>query len=103
MKLEERAQKADELLMKGKAREALQELQRALETENEEILDNPYLHLRKGQAHYILGEIEEASRELSIAYTLDGERIFEDEDPRFWEFLKEQGNTDDGMNEVNES
>lgn len=88
MKLERRAQRADELLMEGKAREALRELQDCLDTNNDEVLDNPYLHLRKGQAHYILLEYDEAAREFTIAYTLDGERIFEDEDQRFLEFLK---------------
>lgn len=88
MKVEERAQRADELLMEGKAHEALRELENCLNTNNDEVLDNPYLHLRKGQSHYILAEYNEAAREFTIAYTLDGERIFEDEDPRFLEFLK---------------
>lgn len=88
MKLEERVKEADELMMEGRIREALQKLDKCLASDNEETLDNPYLHLRKGQCHYILGETEEAERAFVTAYTLDGERIFEDEDPRFWEFLK---------------
>jgi tetratricopeptide (TPR) repeat protein len=100
MKLEERVKKADEFLMEGKAEEALKILRDCLDTNNDKTLDNPYLHLRKGQSHYILGEAEEALREFSIAYTLDGERIFEDEDPRFLDFLKE--GSGEGGNEAEE-
>lgn len=87
MKLEEHVKKADEFLVEGKAEAALKILRDCLDTENAKTLDNPYLHLRKGQCHYILGEMEEAEREFVVAYTLDGERIFEDEDPRFRELL----------------
>ncbi|MFB6257807.1 MAG: hypothetical protein ABEH38_03860 [Flavobacteriales bacterium] len=90
MKLEARIKEADELLMEGHLKEALQKLQNCLNTKNDKILDNPYIHLRKGQCHYMMGDMEEAAMELSIAYTLDGERIFEDEDPRFLAFLKER-------------
>ncbi len=93
MKLEKRAERIDELMIKGDLEGALQELRTCLNTENEAVLDNPYIHLRKGQCHYMMGDEEDALRELAIAYTLDGERIFEDEDPRFLSFLKERSSS----------
>jgi hypothetical protein len=99
MKLEERIREVDELLMEGHLEKALRKLQDCLTTESEKILDNPYVHLRKGQCHYMLDQEEEAVREFAIAYTLDGERIFEDEDPRFWEFLKQRVSSEQNSGE----
>ncbi len=90
MKLEESARRIDELMVEGSLEQALKELEDLFDTDKELILDNPYFHLRKGQCHYLLDQEEEAVREFTIAYTLDGERIFEDEDPRYREFLEER-------------
>lgn len=90
MNLEKRAQTIDELMVEGRIHDALKELEKLLNTKKADILDNPYFHLRKGQCHYFLEQKEEALREFTTAYALDGERIFEEEDPRFLEFLREE-------------
>lgn len=90
MKMEERARQVDELMVDGKIQKALEKLKKILDTEEEATLDNPYFHLRKGQCHYFLEEFQYAEQEFITAYALDGERIFEEEDPRFLEFLRER-------------
>lgn len=49
---------------------------------------NPFIHLRLGQCHYEVGNTESAANELTRAYALEGEGIFEDEKPEYWAFLK---------------
>ncbi len=90
MKMEEQAREVDDLMVQGENRKALEKLRKILDTENEAILDNPYFHLRKGQCHFFLEELEDAAQEFITAYALDGERVFEDEDPRFLDFLRER-------------
>jgi tetratricopeptide (TPR) repeat protein len=50
--------------------------------------ENPYLLLRIGQCHFELGEMDEAEDAFHEAYAIEGEEIFEEEDPKYWEFLK---------------
>lgn len=51
-------------------------------------LGNPFIHLRLGQCQFELGDKEEAAEELTRAYMEAGIEIFEDEDPKYLEFLK---------------
>lgn len=50
--------------------------------------ENPYLLLRIGQCHFELGEMEEAEDAFHEAYAIEGEEIFEEEEPKYLEFLK---------------
>lgn len=53
--------------------------------------DNAFVWLRLGQAALELGELTRATDALLSAYTLAGEEIFEDEDPKFLACLVERG------------
>ncbi|MGN6645913.1 MAG: tetratricopeptide repeat protein [Cytophaga sp.] len=50
--------------------------------------DNPYLLLRAGQCYFELNQMQEAEDVLHEAYLIEGEEIFEEEEPKYWEFLK---------------
>ena len=45
-------------------------------------------HLRLGQVCYEVGELDRAANELTLAYMAEGRELFEDDDPRYWEFLR---------------
>lgn len=49
---------------------------------------NPFLHKRRGQALFNLGRRREAANELTRAYALEGEEIFEQEHPKYLNFLE---------------
>ncbi len=51
-------------------------------------IGNPFLHLRLGQCQYEIGNLEKAADELTRTYGIEGKRIFESEDPKYFEFLK---------------
>lgn len=51
-------------------------------------LGNPFIHLRLGQSQFELGNKERAANELSRAYMGAGKEIFEEDDPKYFEFLK---------------
>ena len=51
-------------------------------------LGNPFLHLRHGQCEFELGNLDRAGDELARAYMGAGEEIFEDEDPKYFAFVK---------------
>jgi tetratricopeptide (TPR) repeat protein len=50
-------------------------------------LGNPFLHLRLGECHFELGNLDKAADELMRAYMSEGAEIFENEDPKYLEFL----------------
>ncbi len=50
--------------------------------------ENPYLLLRIGQCHFELGEMDDAEDAFQEAYAIEGEEIFEEEEPKYLEFLK---------------
>ena len=52
-------------------------------------LGNPFIHLRLGQSQFELGNEERAKDELARAYMGAGLEIFEDEDAKYIEFLKQ--------------
>jgi tetratricopeptide (TPR) repeat protein len=49
---------------------------------------NPFIHLRLGQCHFELGNLDRAANGLTRAFGLEGIEIFDDEDPKYFEFLK---------------
>jgi tetratricopeptide (TPR) repeat protein len=51
-------------------------------------MGNPFLHLRLGQVLWELGDHDRAATELGRAFAAGGDRIFEDEDPKYLEFVK---------------
>jgi tetratricopeptide (TPR) repeat protein len=50
--------------------------------------ENPFVHLRFGQAQFELGSISRSLQSLARAFMLDGEKVFEDEDPRYLSFVR---------------
>ena len=51
-------------------------------------IGNPFIHLRRGQIFFELGEMKWAADELTGAYMLEGKEIFKDQDPKYFEYLK---------------
>jgi len=51
-------------------------------------IGNPFLHLRLGQAQFELDDLDRAADELCRAYMGAGKIIFENDDPKYFEFLK---------------
>lgn len=51
-------------------------------------LNNPFIHLRLGQCYWQLGAFEKAKTELARAHKLEGDALFEDEEPVYLAFLK---------------
>jgi hypothetical protein len=51
-------------------------------------LGNPFLHLRFGQILFESGDHDLAADELIRAYMGAGDEIFENEDPKYLNFLK---------------
>lgn len=51
---------------------------------------NPFIHLRLGECAYELGQHEQATRELSLAFEREGDALFDGEDPRYLAFLRGQ-------------
>lgn len=51
-------------------------------------IGNPFLHLRLGQCQFELGNLDRAADELTRAYAVAGEEIFEEDDPKYFAFLK---------------
>ncbi len=54
--------------------------------------ENPFIHLRIGQALYHLDHHDKAIDALLKAYMLDGEEVFENEDDIYFDFLKSKVN-----------
>lgn len=57
-------------------------------------LANPYINLRIGQASLELGNEEQAAEYLVRTFMMEGQQIFMDEDPKYWEFVQAQPNYD---------
>ena len=49
---------------------------------------NPFLHLRLGQCHFELGDLDRAADELARAYALEGPDLFDDEDEKYLAHLQ---------------
>ncbi|MCF6345557.1 MAG: hypothetical protein L3J00_03705 [Thiomicrorhabdus sp.] len=54
--------------------------------------DNPFIHLRAGQTAYRINNEEKAVDSLLRAYMLEGEDIFKNDDPIYFEFLQSKVN-----------
>lgn len=53
-------------------------------------IGNPFIHLRLGQCQFELGNLKRAADELARAYLLDGLAVFEDENPKYIDWIKPQ-------------
>jgi tetratricopeptide (TPR) repeat protein len=51
-------------------------------------IGNPFLHLRLGQCQFEVGNLDKAADELTRAYGLEGEKMFEGDNPKYLAFLK---------------
>jgi tetratricopeptide (TPR) repeat protein len=51
-------------------------------------LENPLVHLRLGQACLELNETDRARKYLQRAFDMEGEEIFQDDDPKYLAFLR---------------
>ena len=51
-------------------------------------IDNPFIHLRRGETLFELGDMKGAEDALARAYMLEGSDIFEEEDPKYFDHLK---------------
>lgn len=51
-------------------------------------IGNPFIHLRLGQCHYELGNKEKSKDELARAYMGGGKEIFENDDSKYFNFVK---------------
>jgi len=58
-------------------------------------LGNPFIHLRLGQINFDLKNRDRAADELMRAYMGAGKDIFEEDDPKYFEFLKSRAKIDD--------
>ena len=50
--------------------------------------ENPFIHLRLGESLCELGRDEKAKEHLLQAYMLDGEDVFADEDPKYFDVIE---------------
>jgi len=50
-------------------------------------MENPFIHLRLGQALFELGHMERAESELLQAYMLEGKVIFSEDNPKYEKFM----------------
>ncbi|MFT5525268.1 MAG: tetratricopeptide (TPR) repeat protein [Pirellulaceae bacterium] len=48
----------------------------------------PHFHLRQGQIYFELGQFEDAGEELATAFEDAGDSIFENEHPKYLEFVR---------------
>ncbi|AKQ64807.1 TPR repeat protein [Myxococcus hansupus] len=51
-------------------------------------LGNPFIHLRLGQFAFELGDMARAGDELARAYMGGGEEIFDEDDPKYFQYVK---------------
>ena len=77
----------DAHFLEGKHAEALEPLQRAVSCPGG--LGNPFLHLRLGQVQFELGNMPRAKDELARAFMGGGDKLFVNEDAKYWRFIRE--------------
>jgi tetratricopeptide (TPR) repeat protein len=51
-------------------------------------LGNPFVHLKLGQCEYEIGNMDKAADELTRAYMGAGEEIFEEDNKKYFDFLR---------------
>jgi tetratricopeptide (TPR) repeat protein len=76
----------DTRFLSGDYQRALQAFALAVQGPNG--LGNPFIHLRLGECHFELGDVEQAKDELTRAYMGAGRDIFADENPKYFDLLK---------------
>lgn len=57
-------------------------------------IGNPFIHMRLGQCQFELNNLDRAADNLTRAYALEGDEIFENDDPKYIEFLKTKISTE---------
>jgi tetratricopeptide (TPR) repeat protein len=50
--------------------------------------DNPSVHFNKGLCHFELNELDHAANSFTLAYMLEGEDVFKDQESKYFDFLK---------------
>ncbi len=53
-------------------------------------IGNPFIHMRLGQCQFELGNFQRAGDELARAFLLEGNEIFENDDPKYLNWIKTQ-------------
>lgn len=76
----------DAEFLRGRTQAALVHFQHAMQCPD--ALGNAFIHLRLGQCKFDLGDLDKAADELARAYMAGGPEMFEDEPPRYIEFLR---------------
>ena len=77
----------DVLFQQGKYSESSNALQEAMRGPG--ALGNPFIHLRLGQALFEQKEHQRAKDELARAYMGGGDEVFEGEDPKYRNYIRE--------------
>lgn len=77
---------ADNQMNIEKFKEAKENYYNALNCPN--ALENGYIYLGLGQSFFELEDIEKAKEYILKAYMLEGEELFEDEEPKYFELIK---------------
>ena len=78
----------DIYFMQGKYEESFNSFEVAKNNLSGEGINNPFILLRLGQSAFELGKKELATENLLRAYMLEGKEIFEEDDKKYFEFLK---------------
>ena len=78
---------ADALFKDRKYTEALTEIRRTMRMPG--AIENPFIRLRYGQLLFETGDFERAKQELLVAYATEGSAIFEDDNPKYLEFIED--------------
>lgn len=79
----------DAYFMSEKNKEALPHFLNAKSNIKEIAQENAFIMLRLGQMYFEANEFENAKEYLLLAYTLDGEEIFQGSKEKYLEFLRE--------------
>ena len=74
--------------LQGKYEEAFDNFEDARNNLSGEGINNPFILLRLGQSAFELEKKELATENLLRAYMLEGKEIFEEDDKKYFEFLK---------------
>lgn len=78
----------DIYFLQGKYEEAFDNFEDARNNLSGEGINNPFILLRLGQSAFELEKKELATENLLRAYMLEGKEIFEEDDKKYFEFLK---------------
>ena len=85
----------DIYFMQGKNEEAFNSFEDAKNNLSGEGINNPFILLRLGQCAFELGIKDLATENLLRAYMIEGKEIFEEDDKKYFDFLKSNVDLDD--------